>query len=114
MASSFPDTTEDSPHQQAFEYLENGKDDVFFGWYPISHLLHSGKSYSCIEVPTWVGMNQPEAISYSRNHMPTGTKFLATCHVGYGSHVLQHYLGPLKEVSSPNELSAWRLFELTE
>lgn len=114
VATSLPSTTDGSPHQQAFEYLKNGKDDVFFGWYPISHLLHSGKSYSCIEVPTWVGMNKPEAITYSRSHMPEGTKYLATCHVGYGSYVLQRYLGPLKEVSSPNELSAWRIFKLSE
>lgn len=114
IATSLPDSTSESPHQQAFEYLKKGNDDIFFGWYPISHLLHSGKNYSCIEVPTWVGMNKPDAIDYSVSHFPNNAKYLATCHTGYGSFVLQQYLGELKEHSSPRELSSWRLFELTE
>ena len=46
-------TTLSSPHHEAFEYLKNGKDDVYFGWYPLAHLLHSGNNYSCIETPIW-------------------------------------------------------------
>ena len=111
-ARGLPSSTENSPHQQSFDYLKSGKNDVYFGWYPISHILYSGDNYSSIEVPTWVGMNQPEKITFDLSHIPEGAKYLATCHVGYGGHVLKHYLGELKEVPAPIELSNWRLFEI--
>ena len=112
IAKGLPSSTENAPQQQSFDYLQSGKNDVYFGWYPISHILYSGDNYTSIEVPTWVGMNQPEKISFDLSHIPEGAKYLATCHVGYGGHVLKHYLGELKEVPSPIELSNWRLFEI--
>lgn len=112
LAKSLPNSTQNSPQKQAFEYLATGKNDIYFGWYPISHLLYSGDNYTSIEVPTWVGMNQPEKIIFDLSHIPEGAKYLATCHVGYGGHVLKHYLGELKEVPAPIELSNWRLFEI--
>lgn len=112
LARSLPSSTKGSPHQQAFEYLQTGKKDVYFGWYPISHIKYSGDNYTSIEVPTWVGMNHPNAIKFSLDSIPDGSKYLATCHVGYGSIILQNYLGKLEEVPAPSELSKWRLFEM--
>ena len=114
IAKGLPSSTESAPQQQSFDYLKSGKNDVYFGWYPISHILYSGDNYTSIEVPTWVGMNQPEKITFDLSHIPKGAKYLATCHVGYGGHVLKHYLGELKEVPAPIELSNWRLFEIKE
>ena len=45
ISKSTSKSTDNSPHQQAFNYLKNGKNDIFFGWYPISHLLHTGRAY---------------------------------------------------------------------
>ena len=101
-----------SPHQQAFDYLESGKKDVYFGWYPVSHLLHSSKNYSCIEVPTWVGMTKPKLLKFGLNHIPNNAKFLATSPTGYGSTILKQYIGDLVEVPAPDELSSWRLYEI--
>ena len=105
-------STSDSPHQQAYNYLLNGNRDVYFGWYPISHLLANSENFSCIEVPTWAGMTKPKEIRFSKNHFPKGSKYLATGHTGYGSTVLEQYLGELEEVERPTELSGWRLWKI--
>ena len=111
-AKGLPNSTENAPHQQSFDYLESGKKDVYFGWYPISHLLHSGENFTSIEVPIWVGMNQPDKIKFDLSHIPKGAKFLATSPTGYGSTMLKQYLGDLIEVPAPEELSSWRLYEI--
>jgi len=111
-AKGLPSSTVNAPHQQAFDYLESGKTDVYFGWYPIAHLLHSGKNFTSIEVPTWVGMNQPDKIKFDLSHIPKGAKFLATSPTGYGSTMLKLYIGDLKEVPAPKELSSWRLYAI--
>lgn len=111
-AKGLPNSTENAPHQQAFDYLESGKSDIYFGWYPISHLLYSGENFTSIEVPTWVGMNQPDKIKFDLSHIPKGAKFLATSPTGYGSMMLKQYIGDLVEVPAPKELSSWRLFEI--
>ena len=111
-AKALPSSTENSPQQQSFDYLKSGKTDVYFGWYPISHILHSGENFTSIEVPTWVGMNQPDRITFDISHIPKGAKFLATSPTGYGSTMLEQYIGDLVEVPAPKELSSWRLFEI--
>ena len=111
-AKGLPNSTENAPHQQAFDYLESGKTDVYFGWYPISHLLHSGENLTSIEVPIWVGMNQPDKIKFDLSHIPKGAKFLATSPTGYGSTMLKQYIGDLNEVPAPKELSSWRLYSI--
>ena len=111
-AKGLPSSTENAPHQQSFDYLSSGKEDVYFGWYPISHLLYSGKNLTSIEVPIWVGMNQPDKINFDLSHIPKGTKFLATSPTGYGKTMLKQYIGDLVEVPAPDELSSWRLFEI--
>ena len=113
IASGLRSSTENAPQQQSFDYLKSGKTDVYFGWYPISHILHSGENFTSIEVPTWVGMNQPDKIKFDLSHIPKGAKFLATSPTGYGSTMLEQYIGDLVEVPSPKELSSWRLFEIT-
>ena len=102
----------DSPHNQAFEYLKSGNEDVYFGWYPISHLLANGENYTSIEVPTWVGMTKQNDLSFNQDHFPEKAKFLATCKTGYGSIMLEQYLGKLEEVDPPSKLSLWRLFRI--
>ena len=111
-SNSFPSSTAEAPHQQAYNYLMNGNRDVYFGWYPISHLLANSENLSCIEVPTWAGMTKPKEIRFSKNHFPKGSKYLATGHTGYGSTVLEQYLGKLEEVERPSELSGWRLWKI--
>ena len=111
-AKGLPSSTANAPHQQAFDYLESSKTDVYFGWYPISHLLYSGENFTSIEVPTWVGMNQPDKIKFDLSHIPKGAKFLATSPAGYGSTMLKQYIGDLVEVPAPKELANWRLFEI--
>jgi hypothetical protein len=111
-AKGLPNSTENAPHQQSFNYLESGKTDVYFGWYPISHILYSGKNFTSIEVPTWVGMNQPDKIKFDLSHIPKGAKFLATSPTGYGGTMLKQYIGDLKEVPAPKELSSWRLYAI--
>ena len=111
-AKGLPSSTENAPHQQSFNYLKSGKRDVYFGWYPISHLLHSGENFTSIEVPIWVGMNQPDKITFDLSHIPKGAKFLATSPTGYGGMMLEQYIGDLVEVPAPKELSSWRLFEI--
>jgi hypothetical protein len=111
-AKAIPSSTENAPHQQSFDYLSSGKKDVYFGWYPISHLLHSRQNLTSIEVPTWVGMNQPDRIKFDHSYIPKGAKFLATCPTGYGSKMLEQYIGSLVEVPAPKELSSWRLYEI--
>ena len=113
IAKGLPSSTENAPQQQSFDYLKSGETDVYFGWYPISHILHSGENFTSIEVPTWVGMNQPDKITFDLSHIPKGAKFLATSPTGYGSTMLEQYIGDLVEVPAPNELSSWRLFEIT-
>ena len=113
-ARGLPPSTENAPHRQSFDYLSSGKKDVYFGWYPISHLLYSGKNLTSIEVPIWVGMNQPDRIKFDLSHIPKGTRFLATSPTGYGKVMLKQYIGDLVEVPAPDELSSWRLFEITE
>jgi hypothetical protein len=105
-----PSNTSNSPHHEAFEYLKNGKDDVYFGWYPLAHLFHSGNNYSCIETPIWVGMTRPNEIDFSIEHFPSNAKFIATGPTGYGATMLKQFIGELEEIESPPELSSWRLF----
>ena len=112
IAKGLPSSIESAPQEQSFDYLKSGKNDVYFGWYPISHLLHSGENLTSIEVPTWVGMNQPDKITFDLSYIPKGAKFLATSPTGYGSTMLEQYIGDLVEVPSPKELSGWRLFEI--
>jgi hypothetical protein len=112
ICKSLPNSTAGAPHQQAYDYLVSGKSDVYFGWYPISHVLHSGNNITCIEVPTWVGMNKPKSIDFGMNHIPKEAKYMATGMTGYGSTVLEQYLGDLEEAERPSELSGWRLFEI--
>ena len=113
-AKSFHNDPAISPQMQAYDYLSKGKRDVYFGWYPVAHAMHDKANLTCIEVPTWVGMNLPDEIHFDSTHFPEGAKYLATCIVGYGSTTLQKYLGSLEEVSSPSELSHWRLFKIAE
>ena len=103
-----------SAHQQAYEYLKAGNNDIYFGWYPIAHLMVNGESFTSIESPTWVGMTKPEMIDFSVDHFPNEAKYLATCKVGYGRVILQRYLGPLDEIDAPASLSSWRLFSPVE
>ena len=112
-AKALPSSTDNSPHQQAFNYLKSGKKDIYFGWYPISHILHSGDNFTSIEVPTWIGMNQPKSINFDLSHIPFGAKYLATSPTGYGNTMLEQYIGKLKEVPTTKNLSSWRLFEIT-
>ncbi|MBH45153.1 MAG: hypothetical protein CMC93_00875 [Flavobacteriaceae bacterium] len=111
ISKSAPDSTLLSPHQQAFEYLKSGKDDIYFGWYPIAHLLHSGKAETSIEVPMHLSESMPENVVFSSNHFPKNARILATNPGGFGKNMLQPYLGILEEVDRPDELSGWRLFE---
>ena len=107
IATSLPSSTENAPHQQSFDYLKSGKTDVYFGWYPISHILHSGENFTSIEVPTWVSMNQPDKITFDLSHIPKDAKFLAPSPTGYGSTMLEQYIGDLVEV--PNFSRAFQL-----
>ncbi len=111
-AKGLPSSMDNAPHQQSFDYLKSGKSDIYFGWYPISHLLYSGENFTSIEVPTWVGMNQPDKIKFDLSHIPKGAKILATSPAGYGSTMLKQYIGDLVEVPAPKELSSWRLFDI--
>ena len=111
---SFDHNPIDSPHMQAYEYLSKGNSDVYFGWYPIAHAMVDKVNVTCTEVPIWVSMNLPDEIHFDSSHFPDGSKYLATCKVGYGGATLQYYLGHLEEVSSPTELSNWRLFKISE
>ena len=99
-----------SAHQQAYEYLKAGNNDIYFGWYPIAHLMVDGESFTSIESPTWVGMTKPEMIDFSTDHFPKDAKYLATCKIGYGRTILQRYLGVLDEVDAPESISSWRIF----
>ena len=110
-AKSMPSSTQNSPYKQAFKYLQSGKKDIYFGWYPLPHAFHSGEILTSIEVPTWVGYTFPNEISFSNSHFPPKAKYLATGPTGYGSLQLKYYLGNLREVTAPPELSCWRLFE---
>ena len=107
-------STSDSPHQQAYNYLIEGNNDIYFGWYPISHLLANNQNVSCIEVPTWAGMTKPDEINFSLSHFPPKAKFLATSPTGYGTTALLQYLGPLEEVQTMKCLSNWRLYKIKE
>jgi hypothetical protein len=114
ISKSTPKSTDNSPHQQAFNYLKNGKNDIFFGWYPISHLLHRGKAYTSIEVPIHLSETMPENVEFSRAHFPEGTEFLATGPSGIGPWMLQPYIGVLTEIDKHKELSNWRLYMLSK
>lgn len=103
-----------SLHEQAFQHLESGNNDIYFGWYPISHLMSNGENYTSIEVPTWVGMTRPHELAFDKKHFPRSAKYLATCKIGYGKTILQRYLGNLEEVDAPKSLSHWRLFKITK
>ena len=46
------------------------------------------------------------------NHIPKVPKYMATGMTGYGSTVLEQYLGDLEEAETPSELSGWRLWEI--
>jgi len=111
-AKALPTSTDNAPHKQSFDYLSSGNDDVYFGWYPISHLLYSGVNLTSIEVPIWVGMNQPDKIKFDLSYIPKSAKFLATSPTGYGCKTLEQYLGDLTEVPAPIGLSNWRMYKL--
>lgn len=109
-AKSSPNISE-SAHQQAYHYLKKGKKDIFFGWYPIAHVLANEENLTSIEIPIWVGMSKPEYINFSLDDFPNESCVFATCQVGYGKTVLKQYLGELVEIPPPNELDKWRLFK---
>lgn len=114
LAKSSPSEIQTAPQQQAFRYLQSGKKDVYFGWYPISHLMHSGVALTSIEAPIHLNETLPDDFNFSSKDFPAGARYLATGPTGYGSHVLQYYLGKLTEKPSPPELSSWRLYELSD
>ena len=60
------------------------------------------------------GNDKAKEIDYSIDHFPKNAKYLATCPTGYGSIILEQYLGELEEINAPNELSSWRLFKLKD
>ncbi len=101
----------ESAHQQAYNYLKKGNNDIFFGWYPIAHVLANEENLTSLEIPIWVGMSKPEYIHFSLDDFPNNSSVFATCHIGYGMTVLQNYLGELVEISPPDELDKWRLFK---
>jgi len=103
---------ENSPYQQAYEYLNNGNKDIYFGWYPIPHALYDGSNYTSLEVPIWVGMARNFDFAFNKDHFPKGSDVFATCHAGYGENALVPFLGELVEIETPNELSHWRLFKI--
>lgn len=103
---------ENSPYQQAYDYLSNGNTDIYFGWYPISHALYDGSNYTSLEVPIWVGMARNFDFAFDKDHFPIGADVLATCHAGYGENALVPFLGELEEIDAPLELSHWRLFKI--
>lgn len=114
ISKSTPISAHNSPHQQAYDYLEKGNNDIFFGWYPIAHLLHSGIAYTSIEVPIHLTETMPKNVIFSQSHFPKGTNILATGPSGIGSYMLERYLGPLNEIKTTPELSNWRLFTSSE
>lgn len=103
---------ENSPQQQAYNYLKNGNKDIYFGWYPISHALHDNSNLTSFEVPIWVGMSRNYDFAFSNNHFPLKANIFATCQIGYGSQALKPFLGELHEIQVPLELSHWRLFKI--
>ncbi len=115
IAKSAPSDSSLAPHQVAYEYLRKGNDDIFFGWYPISHLLHSGKIYTSIEAPMHLNETMPDSFKFSTSHFPENAKYLGTSSIsGSGGMVLPYYLGKLKEEKTPAELKGWRLYEPIE
>ena len=103
---------ENSPYQQAYEYLSNGNKDIYFGWYPIPHALYDGSNYTSLEVPIWVGIARNFDFAFSKDHFAIGVDVFATCHAGYGENALVPFLGDLEEINAPPELSHWRLFKI--
>ena len=91
--------------------MQNGYKDIYFGWYPIAHLLSSGDILTSIEAPIHLNETLPDDFDFSFSHFPKNAKYLATGPTGYGSQVLQYYLGTLREIDTPPELSGWRLYE---
>ena len=57
-------------------------------------------------------MTKQNDLSFNQDHFPEKAKFLATCKTGYGSIMLEQYLGKLEEVDPPSKLSLWRLFRI--
>lgn len=103
---------ENSPYQQAYDYLSNGNQDIYFGWYPIPHALYDGSNYTSLEVPIWVGMARNFDFAFNKDHFPKGADVFATCHAGYGESALVPFLGDLEEIQTVPELSQWRLFKI--
>ena len=89
---------ENSPYQQAYDYLNNGNKDIYFGWYPISHALYDGSNFTSLEVPIWVGMARNFDFAFSKDHFPIGVDVFATCHAGYGENALVPFLEILKKL----------------
>ena len=114
LAKSSPNDIEEAPQQQAFRYLQSGKKDVYFGWYPISHLMHSGVALTSIEAPIHLSETLPDDFNFSTKDIPSEARYLATGPTGYGSHMLQYYIGKLTEKPPPPELSNWRLYQITD
>jgi hypothetical protein len=98
-------------HQIAYDYLVEGNEDVYFGWFPISHLLYSGNNVTCIEVPTWGAYSLFDVIDFSLTHFPENAKYLATGPGGFGSIMLRRYIGELEEIKPLKSLPGWRLYK---
>lgn len=115
VAKSISAKIEDSPQNQAYQYLKKGHSDIYFAWYPISHYFAENTIYSGLEVPTWVGMALPEKINFDQSHFPDNANIIALCkQAPYGKSAIQRSIGRTIRIEDRKTLTNWRLFKIDE
>ena len=113
VAKSIDSNIENSPNNQAFKYLQKGNDNIYFGWYPISHYFHENKFYSSLSLPTYMAIISPEKCTFNRSHLPPNTEYIALLKdVPYGQLAVKEYIGDIEISDNIEELSHWSIFKI--
>ena len=106
---------QDSPNNQAYQYLKKGHSDIYFAWYPISHYFAEKIIYSGLEVPTWIGLASPNKVKFDISHFPIGTELIALCNkTTYGRSAIERNIGKLIRIEDRKNLENWNLYKINE
>lgn len=115
LAKSISTNLEESPNNQAFRYLEDGNEEIYFGWYPISHYFSEGKFYSSLSLPTYMAISTPEKCYFNEGHLPKNSKYVALLKKApYGGTAIKKYIGDIEKTEDIEALSLWSIFRIKD
>ena len=114
ISKSTTKSTDNSPHQQAFNYLKMVK-KISFLVGTLSPIFYIQGELTLQLKYQYISLKPCQKnVQFSTTHFPEGTKILATGPSGIGPWMLQPYIGVLTEIDKPKVLSNWRLYSLSK